>query len=68
MSLKGNVSLTATTVFPVYKEGTLYSVTIAANRLVTFDTEVTRGLAIFSLLSGSTEAAARDITLIYTKA
>ena len=48
----------------VYNEGTQYSVTVAASRYVALDPAVFAGAQYVKVVSGSTEAAERTITLV----
>ena len=48
----------------VYNEGTQYSVTVAASRYVALDPSVFAGAQYVKVVSGSTEAAERTITLV----
>ena len=45
----------------VFKEGTGYSLTVAANRMIVVDPVVFRGLPLVRPVAGSAEAAARVI-------
>jgi hypothetical protein len=49
----------------VYNEGTAYSVTVAASRYIALNSAVFHGVALLRLVGGSSEAAARDITLVF---
>lgn len=67
ISLEGTVIPTSGTAYPVYNGGTLYSVAMGTSRLITFDTNITKGLTSFILVSGSAEAADRTFVAIYTR-
>ena len=67
VSLKGSYRTNPVSLFPVYDNETLYSIDVGANRVVMFDTNVTKGLAVFALVSASAEGASRTFTAIYTK-
>ena len=67
ISLKGNADPQGAAVLPVYNEATLYSVNVGTNRVISLNPAVTRNLSIVAIVSASAEAAARNITLIYTR-
>lgn len=50
---------------PVYEKSTLYSLTIAASRYHAVDPLVFAGISLLRIVGGSTEAAARDVKLIF---
>ena len=50
---------------PLYYESTLYSVTVAASRFVSLNPDVFAGVKYLQVVSGSTQAASRDLVLIY---
>ena len=62
-----------TTFKPVYKEATQYSVTVGTSRHIALDVTATRAIlggsganpTSVKVVSGSSEAAARTITLVY---
>lgn len=53
-----------TTYVPVYNEGTAYSVNVGVSRHVRVNGEVFDGCRVVRVISGSSEAATRTITLI----
>jgi hypothetical protein len=57
-------SVDGTTYNNVYNEGTQYSVTVAASRYVALDPAVFAGAQYVKVVSGSSEAAERTITLV----
>lgn len=57
-------STDGSTYVPVYNEGTQYSVTVGTSRFVSLDPAVFAGVKYVKVVSGSTEAAGRTITLV----
>lgn len=49
----------------VYNGGTAYSVNVGTSRYVAVDPNVFLGLSYIKIVSGSTETAARTITLVF---
>ena len=50
--------------FALYNGATEYSVTVAASRYVSLNTEVMAGVRFLKVVSGSSEAAARTISVM----
>ena len=53
-----------TTFFALYNEGTEYSVTVSTSRYVALNPDVFQGVACVRLVSGSSEAASRTISVV----
>lgn len=53
-----------TTFFALYNEATEYSVTVSTSRYVALNPDVFQGVACVRLVSGSSEAASRTISVI----
>lgn len=53
-----------TTFFALYNEATEYSVTVSTSRYVALNPNVFEGVACVRLVSGSSEAASRTISVI----
>lgn len=51
---------------PIYNESTAYSLTIAASRYQSVNTQVFAGVSLLRVIGGSSEGAARDITLVFS--
>jgi hypothetical protein len=61
---KFEASLDGTNFFDLYNEATEYAVTVAASRYVALNPNVFQGVRYLRIVSGSTEAAARDIYIV----
>jgi len=70
MSFKGQIDPTNNTLFPVhaYHNGdVLYTITIGPSRLIVLNTEITKALSSFQLVSNEQEAASRTFIAIYVR-
>ena len=63
LTFKSSATAAGTPV-PVYYESTLYSVTVAASRHVALNPNAFAGVKYLQIVSGSAEAAARDLILV----
>lgn len=65
-TIKFQVALSsdATTFYPLYDEGTEYSVTVSTSRYVALNPDVFQGVSVMRLVSGSSEAASRTISVV----
>lgn len=52
------------TYFPLYYEGTLYSVNVGTSRHIALDRRAFEGVRYLQIISGSSEGSARVITVI----
>lgn len=57
-------STDGSTYVPLYNEGTQYSVTVGTSRYVALDPAVFAGVKWVKVVSGSSEAASRTITIV----
>lgn len=63
-SMTFQASLDGTNFYDLYNGSTQYSVTVAASRYIALNPDVFQGVAFIRLVSGSSEAASRDIYVI----
>ena len=63
-SIKFQASIDQSTFFALYNEGTEYSVTVSTSRYVALNPDVFQGVACVRLVSGSSEAASRTISVV----
>ena len=63
-SLKFQASTDGNNFFALYNGATEYSVTVADSRYIALNTEVMAGVRFLKVVSGSSEAAARTISVI----
>lgn len=63
-TFSASIDADGTSYMPVYNAGTEYSVTVGTSRYVSINTEVFHGIKLFKIISGSSEAASRTITVV----